>query len=116
MYRIYLTSSKSLKEKTREDASMDEDIKKVILELSMPKFVWCIDFSTIEEYKKNLCSGRIIVDSTSEKGYPDSWIFRHDDDAYDYKDYDNGYRPEKPIKRIGSNPYHIYVNNLKEVP
>ncbi len=116
VYRIYLTSSKSLKEKTREDASMDEDIKKVILELSMPKFVWCIDFSTIEEYKKHLCSGRIIVDSTSEKGYPDSWIFRHDDDAYDYKDYDNGYRPEKPIKRIGSNPYHIYVNNLKEVP
>lgn len=114
IYRIYITSSKSLKEKALDDETMDSDLKEIILSLSMPKFVWCVDFSTLKEYKNQKCSGRIIIDSTSENYYSEPWIFRHDDSEIEYKDYDENAFTIIKKARKNNNPYKMYKNNLKE--
>lgn len=111
--RIYITSSKSLKEHAYLNASMNEELKNIILSLSMPRFVWCIDFSDAETYKECKTTGRIIIDSTSATLEPEPWILKHNNKTLYYKDFDNGCdQYKKDIKIV---PYDMYVHNLKLV-
>ncbi|MCR4637430.1 MAG: hypothetical protein K5754_14500 [Butyrivibrio sp.] len=110
--RIYITSSNSLKRKTSESDDMDELLKGIILSLSLPKFVWCIDFASPEQYKEGKTSARILVDTTSATSEKEPWILRHDSGKIQYKDNDEdkGYVVKRKIK-----PYSMYINNLKYV-
>ncbi|MDR3585284.1 MAG: hypothetical protein P4L59_08175 [Desulfosporosinus sp.] len=108
--RIYITSSNSLKKKTFNSATMNNELKNLILRMNMPKFVWCVDISSIEEYKNSLTSGRMIIDTTASTFDLEPWLLIHDNIEILYKD--NG----KLMKEdISINPYEIYKNNLREV-
>ena len=112
--RIYITSSNSLKKKTFESDSIPDELKEIILTLSMPKFVWCIDLAGIDNYKKKLTSGRIIIDTTSGTWEPEPWIMRHDMEEVQYRDFDEN--PQKiVIKKMDITPYKMYENNLKRI-
>lgn len=112
--RIYLTSSNSLKRKTIENTSMVKIMRDIIVSLSMPKFVWCIDFASIELYKGKKTEGRIIVDATASTNDKEPWILMHDSSILFYKDYDDD--SDKVIKVSGLfKPYDMYINNLEEV-
>lgn len=112
--RIYITSSNSLKRHAMESASMPNDLKDIIIALPLPKFVWCIDLAGIENYKKNLTSSRIIVDTTSATWETEPWILRHDLNKIQYKDYsldsERIYTKKTKIKA-----YENYVNNLVKI-
>lgn len=109
--RIYITSSNSLKRNAMQSTTMPDDLKDVIISLPLPKFVWCIDLAGIENYKKMLTSGRIIIDTTSATWESEPWIMRHDMEKIQYKDYSED-SEHIYTKKVKMNPYHIYENNL----
>lgn len=112
--RIYLTSANSLKSKAMENNSMLAILRDIIISLSMPKFVWCIDFADVEQYKNHKTSGRIIIDATAATIDEEPWILKHDSHKMQYKDFDD---LSESIYEIEDNipPYDMYINNLKEV-
>ena len=112
--RIYITSANSLKRNTNESETMPQILKEILLSLSLPRFVWCIDFAGVENYKKGLTSGCIIVDTTSATLEEDSWILRHDMEKIEYKDYDVD--PEEIVSVFAEmKPYSLYQNNLVQI-
>lgn len=55
--RIYITSANSLKSEALQTIGMNEQLVEVILNLSLPRFVWCIDLANFQEYKLDLHLG-----------------------------------------------------------
>ena len=111
--RIYMTSSNSLKKHAMESKSMCDDLKNILLRLSFPKFVWCVDLAGVDNFKKGLTSGRIIIDATSATWENEPWILRHDMATIQYKDYDES--PDKKYTvQTSITPYDLYINNLDE--
>lgn len=110
--RIYMTSANSLKREAGNNEEMCEQLKIIILRLSMPKFVWCIDIAGIDNYKKNLTSGRIIIDSTCSTYEKEPWLLMHDGNEIRYYDEDEN---ENFAVECDIQPYKIYTNNLKRV-
>ena len=70
IYRVLLTSSRSFKTKipVNYNSLKSTDyimIKRILLELEMPKFIWIVEFGNLSVYKKNKCQGFFVIDATS---------------------------------------------------
>lgn len=122
--RIYITSSNSLKKEALKSCDMNDNLKDVIVNLTLPKFVWCIDLAGFENYKKGLTSGRIIIDTTAATMDENPWILRHDSHKIEYVDIEKEKLGE--YRRLSSDikfdfidckiePYTIYKNNIKNI-
>lgn len=116
VHRIYIASSNSLKRKAMESKDMNPILKEVILTLPLPKFVWCIDLSSFQEFKDGKMSGRIIIDTTAATMEEEPWILRHDQQSIQFKDLindtpSNQHMYNEILEAIS--PYSIYENNLK---
>lgn len=82
VFRMLLASSRSFK-KHILDSNIEDGLKFKILSLKMPKFIWCAEFYTQEQYGKEAI-GLIILDATEANnlsidalifaGYPDYCI------------------------------------------
>lgn len=114
VYRIYITSSNSLKQNAMESSTMPRVLKDIILGLSLPRFVWCIDLAGMENYKNQLTTGRIIIDTTAATWEREPWILRHDMNEIQYKDYDTDTEHIYTVSE-SLQPYTIYENNLTHV-
>lgn len=110
--RIYMTSANSLKREAGNNEDMCEELKMIILRLNMSKFVWCIDIAGIDNYKNNLTSGRVIIDSTCSTYEKEPWILMHDGNQIRYYDEDEN---DNYIVECDIQPYKIYTNNLEQV-
>jgi hypothetical protein len=62
--RFYLTSSRSYKDYLCFNESFDENIKHVIVEIPMPKFIWIAELSTKALSAENMSNGLMILDAT----------------------------------------------------
>ena len=62
--RFYLTSSRSYKDKLRFNQTFSDEIKQLILEKPMPKFIWVGEISTKKLIKDHLANGLILLDAT----------------------------------------------------
>lgn len=62
--RFFLTSSRSYKHKLNFNLTMEEDIKGIIEETAMPKFIWVGEISTRELIKNKQANGLIVIDAT----------------------------------------------------
>jgi hypothetical protein len=62
--RVYLTSSRSYKDYLSFNETFDENIKHVIVEIPMPKFIWIAELSTKELLKENKSNGLMLLDAT----------------------------------------------------
>lgn len=109
--RIYLTSGNSFKEKAAKNTLMNEELKKRILLMDMPRFIWCIDLATIEESKSGLISGRVIADSTVGTQDENPWLLMHDAFSINAVEYTRSLR-HIPCK---IEPYYLYENNLQNI-
>lgn len=110
--RIYMTSANSLKRETGNNKKMCDQLKTIILRLNMSKFVWCIDIAGIDNYKNNLTSGRVIIDSTCSTHEKEPWLLMHDGHEIRYYDEDEN---SNFVVECDIQPYTIYTNNLKRV-
>lgn len=108
--RIYITSSNSMKRFFRKSVDVEATLKEIVCELQMPKFVWCIDISGVDNYKKGLTSGKLIVDTTSSTHEREPWLLMHDSTCVKYQS-EGAYWQQQ----IQINPYGHYVNNLEEI-
>lgn len=116
--RIYITSSNSLKKEALNSQDMNKDLVDVIINLSFSKFVWCIDLANFDEYKNNLTSGRIIIDTTASTLDEQPWILRHDKNKIEYRDIDTEtYNDDNMVFNTISThiePYKLYQHNLEK--
>lgn len=110
--RIYITSSNSLKNKSKTNNLMDDSLKNIISTIALPKFVWCADIATKDEYKNGLISCRIIIDSTAGTYEENPWLLIQDKNKIVYRDREQYYNY---IHQNNFNAYSIYKNNLEEV-
>lgn len=62
--RVFMTSSRSYKDYLVRDTSFQPDIKEVILERLMPKFIWVGEISDKSDIKQKLAHGVFILDAT----------------------------------------------------
>ncbi len=62
--KLYLTSSRSYKDYLCSNESFDENIRDIILETSMPKFIWIAELSNKQLFVENKSNGLIILDAT----------------------------------------------------
>lgn len=116
--RIYITSANSLKEEALKSSNMNETLRDVILNMTLPRFVWCIDLAGIENFKNNLTSGRIIIDTTSPTMEEEIWLLRHDGEKIEFVDFEQGDRIKNnkySLIEVEIKPYNLYLNNLIEV-
>lgn len=110
--RIYITSANSFKRSAYNSRNMNSNLERIISSLEMPKFIWCVDISTKEEYKKGLLSARFIFDSTCCNKELLPMILFHNSKKITY--YDNIVNTWNELDLL-IEPYDLYINNLKEV-
>ena len=67
LFKTFLTSSRSFKNEISLNETLDDNIKELILSLSMPKFIWITELSDRKLILDNLCLGMLIVDATEPK-------------------------------------------------
>ena len=67
--RLFLTGSRSFKNFVfKDDDKLEPGLKKRLLRLPMPKFIWVCEVYKAHEYSKNgCCSGLLIIDATGDK-------------------------------------------------
>jgi len=69
LVRTYLASSRSFKDKLAINKSFSGDIRDIILEMAMPKFIWVSELSTKELMKEQKANGIVILDATEANIY-----------------------------------------------
>lgn len=106
--RFFLTSSRSFKNCVNSDANFDEDLKNVIVGISMPKFVWIAELTSRELFCQGKVDGFIILDATGSKT-TESIVFIAYSDRFIF--IDQGVF--NVVKRMNHNVYTMYKNNLK---
>jgi hypothetical protein len=86
VFRFYLTSSRSFKNHVAKIADMDIDLKNNILITKMPKFIWCGEIYTQEDFDQydKKAIGLVVLDATEANqesidalifaGYPDRCV------------------------------------------
>jgi hypothetical protein len=62
--RFYLTSSRSYKDYLAFNATFDENVKNIILEIPMPKFIWIAELSNKQLATEGKSNGLMILDAT----------------------------------------------------
>jgi hypothetical protein len=63
--RLLLTNSRSFKKYLMQtEDHLDENFKKLLLHLALPRFIWISEIYTEEEIKIGICSGLLIIDAT----------------------------------------------------
>jgi hypothetical protein len=65
--RVLLTSSRSFKEAVSLNPDLSDTLKKAIVDLNMPKFVWIAELGTQKSYEKGKATGMILLDATEPK-------------------------------------------------
>lgn len=62
--KIFLASSRSYKDFLAKNGTFSDDIKEIILEKTMPKFIWVCEISNKDLIKENKANGIVIIDAT----------------------------------------------------
>jgi len=106
--RFFITSSNSFKENLKS-RNINSELRRILLRVNMPKFIWCVEISSRENYVNGLIDGCIIIDATDSSEEMSPFIVVHDREKVEYY---NGNRNLK--NKIDILPYKQYINNLKE--
>lgn len=104
----YITSANSLK-KHALIYIKNTDLRNTILKITMPRFVWCVDFISFDNYEQEMIFARILVDTTCCNRIKDPWLLFHNNSFIKFLD-------ESEWKIIDTNiePYKKF-ENLEEV-
>ena len=128
IYRFFLTSSKSYKNYIANAAGITQDFKSIIINKSMPKFIWVGEIMEGKNlHTEQLVKSIVVVDAT-ESGFAGHLIFatnleyliikrfdkreidtEQEAETKENSSFDNGYKIFKFEKEI----FYTFVNNLK---
>lgn len=109
IFKLFYTSSRSFKAELNSKMKLNKDATNVILNITMPKFIWLVIFTSPELIKKSKANGIIIIDAT-EPNFNDSLIlFLSPNKILTYDPYEeNKYN----IIDVKSESFNIFANNL----
>lgn len=112
LIRAFLCSNRSYKHGLALDSDMDIDIRNILLELSMPKFVWIIELSTKSLVKNKKANGLIILDATeASTTYFDPLVaYIHNGELISFDPSTN----DIVRNPLTLNEFSIFENNLKK--
>lgn len=107
--RIFLTSSRSFKFFITQTECFDLNLKELIIETIMPKFIWIAELSNIELLNERKANGLIVLDATeANRDALDSLLFIISNNHL-VRFGENGFSATK----ISLIPFSMYTNNLK---
>jgi len=69
LLRVFLASSRSFKDKVAKDDTIQENLKGILLETIMPKFIWVAELSDRSIIKQKMANGLVILDATEANIY-----------------------------------------------
>lgn len=75
--RVYICSAKTLKKYAITKINGNTDLVNYIRRMELPKFVWNVDFSTLEEFEENKISAKLIIDTTCCNNDNEPWLLIH---------------------------------------
>ena len=107
--RRLLTSNKSFKKWISISISLSDNLRKILLETELPKFIWIAEYMTQNDFESELSSAMIILDATGMNNR-EAMVFARYPDRYLLVDNTNG--SQKEVIEI-SKPIPLYKNNLK---
>ncbi|MES2628499.1 MAG: hypothetical protein V4616_05970 [Bacteroidota bacterium] len=111
LVRLYLTSSRSFKNHVALSAELQDNVRNMILETSMPKFIWVAELSTKHDIKSKKANGLLIIDATEANlnyNYPLLFaMYKHHVLTPDFESN----TLEKKV--VALSPFLIYEQNLK---
>lgn len=111
LIKFFLTSSRSFKDCLALNSSFDADIKELVLETPMPKFIWVTELGTKELLKDKKANGLIILDATeADTRQNKPLIFAAYQGGINKFDYTKG---ELEDFSLVLPEFEIYENNLK---
>lgn len=112
--RIFLTSSRSYKNELSLNQSFTSiDLKTLILETQMPKFIWIAELSTKVLIKQGLAFGIVILDATEANIAYLKPLLIGADGRIVIKPEDITQKLKKILLPL--HPFKIYSNNLKHI-
>jgi len=104
IYRLFLTSSRSYKKYVAVN-DMNRDVKDLLINSDMPKFIWVAELSNETQYKNSKAIGLILLDATSNnfENVTNSIVL-----------YPGVLKYETiPYKQFEMTEFDIYSNNLR---
>jgi hypothetical protein len=73
--RYFLTSASALRASVNEGRSQfDPYLVQVVMELSLPQFVWIVEISSVDQWKSGQVATRVVLDATASQ-YEDDPVF-----------------------------------------
>jgi hypothetical protein len=110
--RTFLTSSRSYKNYVFKKAGAERELKTIISQTELPKFIWVTEVSSLDDRKRNHINGAIILDATgSNIEYLESFVMAYYEGViYKFSKKDNlisKYLISLPQK------YKVFEGNLK---
>lgn len=84
--RIFLTSSNTYREYVCEQQKeFGMDLVNIVLDLEMPKFIWCVEISAYSSFQRGEVNAIILIDSTCATINPDPFLLVTMEDRIKYK-------------------------------
>ena len=107
--RFFLASSRSYKNTIIKQHNLDNNLKTLIIETAMPKFIWVIEIFDQINYKTKTIKGVLVIDATETNlEMIDHLLFAFlNDKLLVYENEKINY------KLIESKDFNIFANNLK---
>jgi len=106
--RFFLASSRSFKDSISKQNSLNNDIKTLIIETAMPKFIWVIEIFDENGYNLKTIKGIMVIDATEPNLGVSNLLFALFNNRLIFFT-----REKISFKKIEFNNFYIFANNLK---
>lgn len=109
--RLYLTSSRSFKDVMARSTDLDANLKTILIESKMAKFIWVAELSNKDLLKENKANGIIVLDATEANIYDNKPLILA---AYEGEIIINN-ETNNTLEKLSLDlqEYTMYHNNLK---
>ena len=106
--RFFLASSSSFKDSISKQILLNNDIKTIIVETAMPKFIWVIEIFDKNGYSSKMINGIMIIDATEPNFGVSNLLF-----ALSNNRLVTLTNKKISSKKINFDNFSIFANNLK---
>jgi hypothetical protein len=111
IFRLFIASSRSFKEKIAKNISIESDLKNLLIKIVMPKFIWVAEIYDKNDLLTRKVKGMILLDATDASYNISNAII-----IIVYPDKIQYFRKgELKGNKINLNKFDNFSNNLKEV-
>lgn len=110
--KVFLASSRSYKHELMRNKGVQGELKTLILEMQLPKFIWVGEISTKLLIKEKMANGLMILDATEpNRNYNPLILSIFDGNLLEFQNSSGIYKK----KELYFEPFRVYDQNLKSL-